>query len=165
MKNRFWTSSLAIFATILGLSTAVQAYPWMEHHANHGSMQQKQGSPHLDRMAKKLNLSAEQQSQLKALHEKQQAAIKAQRAQTLQLQAERSAAWAAPTLDSARLESLRQQEVKQFEAMSKLRLEHQFALAKILSPEQRQKMANWQKERRTHRQEQRKKKHGDQDRD
>ena len=165
MKNRFWTSSLAIFATILGLSTAVQAYPWMEHHANHGSMQQKQGSPHLDRMAKKLNLSAEQQSQLKALHEKQQAAIKAQRAQTLQLQAERSAAWAAPTLDSARLESLRQQEVKQFEAMSKLRLEHQFALAKILSPEQRQKMTNWQKERRAHRQEQRKKKHDDQDRD
>ena len=128
-------------------------------------MQQKQGSPHLDRMAKKLNLTAEQQSQLKALHEKQQAAIKAQRAQTLQLQAERSAAWAAPTLDSARLESLRQQEVKQFEAMSKLRLEHQFALAKILSPEQRQKMANWQKERRAHRQEQRKKKHDDQDRD
>ena len=165
MKNRFWTSSLAIFATILGLSTAVQAYPWMEHHADHGSMQQKQGSPHLDRMAKKLNLSAEQQSQLKALHEKQQATIKAQRAQTLQLQAERSAAWAAPTLDSARLESLRQQEVKQFEAMSKLRLEHQFALAKILSPEQRQKMANWQKERRAHRQEQRKKKHDDQDRD
>ncbi len=165
MKNRFWTSSLAIFATILGLSTAVQAYPWMEHHANHGSMQQKQGSPHLDRMAKKLNLTAEQQSQLKALHEKQQAAIKAQHAQTLQLQAERSAAWAAPTLDSARLESLRQQEIKQFEAMSKLRLEHQFALAKILSPEQRQKMANWQKERRAHRQEQRKKKHDDQDRD
>ena len=165
MKNRFWTSSLAIFATILGLSTAVQAYPWMEHHADHGSMQQKQGSPHLDRMAKKLNLSAEQQSQLKALHEKQQAAINAQRAQTLQLQAERSAAWAAPTLDSARLESLRQQEVKQFEAMSKLRLAHQFALAKILSPEQRQKMANWQKERRAHRQEQRKKKHDDQDRD
>ena len=165
MKNRFWTSSLAIFATILGLSTAVQAYPWMEHHANHGSMQQKQGSPHLDRMAKKLHLTAEQQSQLKALHAKQQAAIKAQRAQTLQLQAERSAAWAAPTLDSARLESLRQQEVKQFEAMSKLRLEHQFALAKILSPEQRQKMANWQKERRAHRQEQRKKKHDDQDRD
>ena len=165
MKNRFWTSSLAIFATILGLSTAVQAYPWMEHHADHGSMQQKQGSPHLDRMAKKLNLTAEQQSQLKALHEKQQAAIKAQRAQTLQLQAERSAAWAAPTLDSARLESLRQQEVKQFEAMSKLRLEHQFALAKILSPEQRQKMANWQKERRAHRQEQRKKNHDDQDRD
>ena len=69
MKNRFWTSSLAIFATILGLSTAVQAYPWMEHHADHGRMQQKQGSQHLERMEKKLNLTAEQQTQLKALHE------------------------------------------------------------------------------------------------
>lgn len=149
MKTRIWTSALAVAATVLGLNTAVQAQPWMGQGQDHGNMRmaQKAGAPHLEQMAKKLGLSAEQQAQLKALHEKQQAAMKTQHEESQKLQAERSAAWAAPTLDSARLESLRQQEVKQFEAMSKLRLEHQLAVAKILTSAQRLQMADWQKER------------------
>lgn len=168
MKARIWTSALAVAATLLGLSTSVQAQPWMgqEHDGMH--MTRKAGAPHLEQMAKKLGLNTEQQNQLKALHEKQQAAMQNQRKQNQKLQEERSAAWAAPTLDAARLESLRQQEVLQFEAMSKLRLEHQLAVAKILTPAQRQQMAAWRKERlsqqheRQHeRQEQRQKNHQD----
>lgn len=152
MKARIWTSALALAATILGLSTTVQAQPWMGQGSEHHGMRmtQKAGSPHLEQMAKKLGLSTEQQEQLKTLHEKQQAAMQSQRQQNQKLQEERSAAWAAPTLDAARLESLRQQEVQQFETMSRLRLEHQLAVAKILTPAQRQQMADWQKKRKVH---------------
>lgn len=149
MKTRIWTSALAVAATVLGLSTAAQAQPWMGQGQEHDGMHmaQKAGAPHVEHMAKKLGLNTEQQNQLKALHEKQRAAMQSQRKQNQKLQEERSAAWAAPTLDAARLESLRQEEVQQFEAMSKLRLEHQLAVAKILTPAQRQQMAQWRKDR------------------
>jgi Spy/CpxP family protein refolding chaperone len=159
MKPRIWTSTLALAATVLGLSAAVQAQPWMGQNPAHNDMRMMHptgAAGHWEQMAKKLGLSSEQEGQIKALHEKQQAAMKAQREQSQQLQAERSAAWAAPTLDAARLESLRQQEVKQFEAMSKLRLEQQLALAKILTPAQRQQMAEKHKARQERRQDARK---------
>jgi Spy/CpxP family protein refolding chaperone len=152
MKTRIWTSVLAIAATVLGLSATAQAQPWMEQNAGHSDMPMahKSGDPHLAQMAKKLGLSAEQQKQIQALHAGQQDAMRSQREQSKKLQAARSAAWAAATLDAARLEDLRQQEIKQFDAMSKLRLEHQLALAKILTPTQRQQMADWQKARHAH---------------
>ena len=149
MKPRIWTSALALAATVLGLSTAVHAHPWEGPGFAQGDMRmaQKSGAPHLEQMAKKLGLSSAQQSQLQALHDKQQAAMQSQREQNQKLQAERSAAWASPTLDAARLESLRQQELQQWDAMGKLRLEHQLAVAKILTPAQRQQMATWQQTR------------------
>ena len=106
--------------------------------------------PHMKRMAQKMGLDATQQAQMNALHEQQRTAMQEHREQSKKLQAERSAAWAAPTLDAARLESLRVQEVKLFETMSRQHLEHQLAMAKILSPEQRQAMQNWQQSHRGH---------------
>lgn len=143
MKVRNWTSAMALGAALLGFTAFAQAHGDM----GHGSMGGESGPRHIEKMAQKIGLTAAQQEQLKALNEKQRAAAKANREERKKLQAERSAAWTAPTLDAARLESLRQQEVKLFDAISRQRLEHQLAVAKILTPEQRQKMAQWRMKR------------------
>ena len=154
MKVRAWTSVLALGAALLGAPVMAQSAAQAPAHeppqawAEHGHM--GVAAPHgarMEKMAEKLGLSAEQKKQLQALHEQEKAGMQAQREQRQKLQAERSAAWAAPTLDAARLENLRVQEVKMFDAMSRQRLEQQLAMAKILTPEQRQKMAEWKKQR------------------
>ena len=99
MKPRIWTSTLALAATVLGLSAAVQAQPWMGQNPAHNDMRMMHptgAAGHWEQMAKKLGLSSKQEGQIKALHEKQQAAMKAQREQSQQLQAERSAASITP---------------------------------------------------------------------
>jgi len=145
MKVRIWTSTLALAAALLGIPALVQACPDMGGGARDGA-----AMPHMEKMAQKIGLSAAQQAQMKALHDQHRAAMQENREQSKKLQAERSAAWAAPTLDAARLENLRVQEVKLFDAMSRQRLEHQLAVAIILSPEQRQAMQNWQQSHRGH---------------
>lgn len=143
MKARIWTSSMALAAALLGFTVVAQAHPGMMEHEVH----EGRTMPHMQQMAQKMGLSAEQQKQLQALHDKQQTAMQANREQSKKLREERSAAWSAPTLDAARLENLRLQEVKLFDAMSRQRLEHRLAVANILTPEQRQKMASWKKDR------------------
>ena len=145
MLVRVWTSSLALAAALLGFSAIAQAHPDMSSMAGRA-----ESVPHIQKMAQRIGLSAGQQEQLQVLHDKRKMAMQAQREQSKKLQQERSAAWAANTLDAARLESLRLQEVKLFDTTSRERLEHRLAVAKVLTPEQRQKMQSWESGRRAH---------------
>jgi len=131
MKKQTLSAWLLAGAAFFGFSGWAQAQPMMGGDHGGAAMQ---------RMATELGLSADQQAQCKALHEREHAAMKANMAQHKAWAEKEHAAWAAPQLDEKQLETLRQEEVQWFDAMSKQRLAHDLAMAKILTPEQRAKM-------------------------
>lgn len=136
MKTKRTLKTLALTLGLAGLMAAAHAAPGgkMGAHGEHN------GQAHFERMAKELNLSAEQQTQMKALHEQRMASMKARGEGQKKARDEARQAWAATPPDAAKLEALRQAQVRDFDARSKADLAHRLAVAKILTPEQRQKM-------------------------
>lgn len=114
---------------------AAQAESW-----KHGNKDTARSEQHWNKMSKKLALTPAQQEQMKTLHQSQRQAMQSQMEQRKKLRQDQRAAMQAPVLDAAKLEDLRQQELRLHDQTSKQRLEHQLAVAKILTPEQRQKM-------------------------
>ena len=123
-----------LLATALATGAA-QAESW-----KHGNKDSARAEQHWNKMSKQLALTPAQQEQMKTLHQSQRQAMQSQMEQRKKLHQDQRAAMQAPALDAAKLEDLRQQELRLHDQTSKQRLEHQLAVAKILTPEQRQKM-------------------------
>ena len=127
------------FAGLL-LATALAAGAAQAESWKHGDKDTARAEQHWNKMTKKLALTPAQQEQMKTLHQSQRQAMQSQMEQRKKLRQDQRAAMQAPVLDAAKLEDLRQQELRLHDQASKQRLEHQLAVAKILTPEQRQKM-------------------------
>ncbi len=127
------------FAGLL-LATALAAGAAQAESWKHGDKDTARAEQHWNKMTKKLALTPAQQEQMKTLHQSQRQAMQSQMEQRKKLRQEQRATMQAPVLDAAKLEDLRQQELRLHDQASKQRLEHQLAVSKILTPEQRQKM-------------------------
>ena len=127
------------FAGLL-LATALAAGAAQAESWKHGDKDTARAEQHWNKMTKKLALTPAQQEQMKTLHQSQRQAMQSQMEQRKKLRQDQRAAVQAPVLDAAKLEDLRQQELRLHDQASKQRLEHQLAVAKVLTPEQRQKM-------------------------
>ena len=127
------------FAGLL-LATALAAGAAQAESWKHGDKDTARAEQHWNKMTKKLALTPAQQEQMKTLHQSQRQAMQSQMEQRKKLRQDQRAAMQAPVLDAAKLEDLRQQELRLHDQASKQRLEHQLAVAKVLTPEQRQKM-------------------------
>ena len=77
---------------------------------------------------------------MRTLQLSQRQAMQSQMEQRQKLRQEQKVAMQAPVPDRAKLEGLRQQELRLHDQASKQRMEHHLAVAAILTPEQRQKM-------------------------
>lgn len=124
-----------LLSSVLAVGLA-QAAPW-----GHDDKDGARAEQHWNKMSKSLALTPAQQEQMKTLRQKQRQAMQSMMEQRKKLHQEQIAAMQAPTPDRVKLENLRQQELRLHDQASKQRLEHQLAMAQILTPEQRKKMA------------------------
>ena len=124
-----------LLSSVLAVGMA-QAAPW-----GHGDKDDARAEQHWSKMSKSLALTPTQQAQMKTLRQNQRQGMQSMMEQRKKLHQEQMAAMQAPTPDRVKLESLRQQELRLHDQASKQRLDNQLAMAQILTPEQRQKMA------------------------
>ena len=99
-----------------------------------------------DRMLDGLNATAAQRAQIKQIAMAAAADLKAQREASRGLHEKGVQIFAAPTVDAAAAESLRQQMSAQHDQSSKRRLQAMLDIAKVLTPEQRAKIGERMKE-------------------
>lgn len=133
MKLRKTLTTVVLGLGLSALAVAASAAP-DDKHAD------KKSGDRFERMAKHLELTAEQKAQLQPLHEQRRAAMQERRRNMQELHKNMQSAWTADAVDEQKLETLRQEQVRQFDADSKAQLQHRLAVAKVLTPAQRQKM-------------------------
>lgn len=96
---------------------------------------------HMDRMLKDIKATDAQRAQIRAIEEATAKDLKAQHEAARALHDKVLALLSQPTIDEAGAESLRQQMQAQHDAMSKRVMQSFIAVAKVLTPEQRQQLA------------------------
>ncbi len=130
------TSLLAFGAA--GLQTA-QAAPG--GHGGHGGGY-SMGSPrHMERMLDSVNATAEQRAQIQQIMTAAREELRGQRVQTRTLREQGMALFSQPTVDARAAEALRVQLQAQQEVASKRMLQAMLDVSRVLSPEQRQQIA------------------------
>jgi Spy/CpxP family protein refolding chaperone len=106
------------------------------------------GPRHMDRMLDSVDATAEQRARIKQITEAGRADMKAQREQGQSLREQSAALFAQPNIDARAAEALRQQMLAQQDQASKRRLQTMLDVSRVLTPEQRQKLANKMQQRR-----------------
>jgi Spy/CpxP family protein refolding chaperone len=102
----------------------------------------------MDRMLDSVDATAEQRARIKQITEAGRADMKAQREQGQSLREQSAALFAQPNIDARAAEALRQQMLAQQDQASKRRLQTMLDVSRVLTPEQRQKLANKMQQRR-----------------
>ena len=120
------------------------------HGGGHGGMMSGRG---LDRMLDGLNATDAQRTQIKQIAQAAAADMQQQRAAGSALREKAAAIFGAPTVDAAAAESLRQQMQALHDQGSKRRLQAMLDASKVLTPEQRAKLADRMKQRQAQMQE------------
>jgi periplasmic protein CpxP/Spy len=134
--NRLLAGLLLASAT-LGMAQAAGP-DGMRGHGGHGGMGMMMlGERGLDA----INASAEQRSQLKQIFESARADLKAQRDSGRALHDQMRLLFTQPTVDARAAETLRQQKMALHDAGSKRMLQAMLEASRVLSPEQRAKLA------------------------
>lgn len=138
-------------AAVLAMGTvAVQAMPG--GHGGHG----RHGGPAAmaggfggfgGHMLDVVNATDAQRSQIKAIYKAARDDLAGQREAGAKLHQQLAALYAAPNIDAAAIESLRQQMGAQHEAASKRMSQASIEAARVLTPEQRAKLAELAKKR------------------
>jgi periplasmic protein CpxP/Spy len=120
-------------------------------HAEHGGpgMGMMANPRHIDRLLDSINASAEQRSQIQAIVKAAQTDLKAQRDQGRALHQQGQALFVQPTVDARAAETLRQQLLAQHDQASKRTLQMMLDISRVLTPEQRAKVAERMAQRRT----------------
>jgi Spy/CpxP family protein refolding chaperone len=103
---------------------------------------------HLQRMLDSVNATADQRTQIQQIVTAAQTDLKAQRAQGRALHQQSQALFAQPTVDARAAEVLRQQMLAQHDQASKRRLQMMLDISRVLTPEQRAKVAERMNQRR-----------------
>ena len=119
-------------------------------HGEHGGGHGMVGSGrHMDRMLDNVNATAEQRTQVQAIVKAAQTDMKAQREAGRSLHQQSQALFTQPTVDARAAETLRQQMLAQHDQASKRRLQMMLDISRVLTPEQRTKMAERMSQRRS----------------
>lgn len=148
---RLGAARLALFTlAVAGAATMLQ--PAWAHEpgmggGRHGGMHGGQGGPGLfggpgmGRMLDSVKATPEQRSQIEALVKAAQPEMQAARENGRKLREQHMALMAQPTVDARALETLRQQQLAQHDAASKRMNQLMLDVSRVLTPEQRQQLA------------------------
>jgi periplasmic protein CpxP/Spy len=146
-----WLVGTAVLALLaVAAQTAFAAPGEMRHEGRLGGMHggdHMQGH-HLQRMLDSVNATPEQRSQIKQLADAAQADMASQRSAQRKLHTDQQALFAQPTVDARAAETLRQQMQAQHEVASKRMLQLKLDISRVLSPQQRQQLAERMQKRR-----------------
>jgi protein CpxP len=143
---------IAVSATI-ALSAWAQPGPGGHHHGGgFGGPAMFMGSPEhvgraVDHMLDGLNATDAQRTQIKQIVQQAAADLKAQHDAGRGLHEKSLQIFTAPTVDPAAAESVRQQMVAQHDATSRRVLQAMLDISRVLTPEQRAKIAEHMKQR------------------
>ena len=137
-------------ASLLGLAVSTAAFA-APH--GHDMMAGGWGGGHfMQRMLDRVNATPEQRAQIKAITDAAATERKAQFQANRGLHEQMMALFTQPAIDANAAEALRQQQMAQFDAASKRRLQTMLQVANVLTPEQRQQIAQEMAQRRDMRQ-------------
>jgi Spy/CpxP family protein refolding chaperone len=130
------TAAVALSA---GLLQTAQAMPG--GHGG-GGMGMMMASPrHMDRMLDGIQATPEQRAQLQQIFGAARQELQAQRQQGQSLREQAAALWSQPSVDARAAEALRQQMQARQDQASKRMLQAMLEASRVLSPEQRQQLA------------------------
>ena len=134
------------FATVAASADAQERGPGPMHHAGPGAMMMFGGSPeqvarHVDRMLDGLSATDAQRSQIKQIAQAAAADLKTQHEAGKALRERGLQIFAAPTVDANAAESVRQQIEAQHDQASRRMLQAMLDVSRVLTPEQRAKIA------------------------
>lgn len=139
----------AVAAALVVGAGAVQAMPG--GHGRHGGPAAMAGGPAFGafggHMLDVANATDAQRSQIKTIFKAARDDLSGQREAGAKLHQQLAALYAAPNIDAAAIESLRQQMSAQHEAASKRMSQASIEAARVLTPEQRAKIAEVAKKR------------------
>ena len=148
-----WMLSSMVLAVAATLALSAWAQPNGSHHgmsnmnnmnSGHGMMRGGRG---IDHMLDGLNATDAQRAQIKQIYKSAADDLKAQREAGRALHERSMQIFAAPNVDAAAAESVRQQMLQQHDQASKRMLQARLDASKVLTPEQRAKMAERMKQR------------------
>lgn len=118
--------------------------PMHGHHHMHGG---PMGGRAVERMLDRVNATAEQRTQIRAVLDAARAEQRAQAPARRQLHEQALALLAQPTIDTAALENLRQQQLVQHDQASQRQLRTMVEVANVLTPQQRAQIAQEMRQR------------------
>jgi periplasmic protein CpxP/Spy len=144
-----WMLSSMVLAVAATLTLSAWAQPGGHHGmggmgGGHGMMM---GGRSVDHMLDGLNATDAQRTQIKQIYKSAADDLKAQREAGRALHERSMQIFAAPNVDAAAAESVRQQMLQQHDQASKRMLQAKLDASKVLTPEQRAKMAERMKQR------------------
>ena len=138
-------SAAGLLVAVAGLGAGqVQAQPAAPHHAAHHRMAPGMGMPGLaipERLLDEVGASAEQKSKLREIFQAAGNDLRNQREAGRALHDQMLALMAAPQVDAAAAEALRQQQLARHDALTKRSLQAMLDAQAVLTPEQRAKIA------------------------
>jgi periplasmic protein CpxP/Spy len=137
---RKWTwLALALPLTLGGVTyTAANAYAFPGHGG--GAEMHERMQARMDRILTDAGATDAQKAQVKSIWAGLQPQLKAAHQQHFQLRQQIEQALAAPTIDTAGIEKLRQQAVQSIDRASSLLTQGMVGTAQVLTPDQRQKV-------------------------
>jgi periplasmic protein CpxP/Spy len=149
-----------IAGVVLAVSATVALSAWAQHPGGHGHGGMMggpglfMGSPEhvnraVDHMLDRLSATDAQRAQIKAIAQQAAADLKAQREAGRGLHERAAQVLTAPTIDANAAEAVRQQMIQQHDATSRRVLQAMLDVSRVLTPEQRAKIAEHMKERAT----------------
>lgn len=148
------TLALALAGGAVLATPHAQAAPGGGHEAGMGGMGGMPGMPmlgaprHLERLLDDVGASADQKSQIKSILEAARTDLKAQHEAGRTLMQQQMDLFTQPTVDARAAEALRQQMLTRHDQASKRMLQAMLDVSRVLTPEQRQKLAARMNERR-----------------
>lgn len=142
----FGAAALAAALAVGGV--AAQAQPGPGHHGGPGLMGPGLFGGHMEHVLDLVNATDAQRSQIEAIFKAAQQDLASQRDSGRALHEQMAALYAAPNIDATAIEAVRQQMGVQHEAASKRLSQASVDAARVLTPEQRAKIADVMKKRR-----------------
>lgn len=145
-----WMLSGVVVAVAATFALSAWAMPGgYGHHGmgERGGYGMMMGGRGVDRMLDGLNASDAQRSQIKQIFKTAADDLKGQREQRRALRERSMQVFAAPNVDAAAAESVRQQMLQQHDQASKRMLQAMLDASKVLTPEQRVKLGERMKQR------------------
>lgn len=145
-----WTLSAVVVVVAATFALSAWAMPGGHGHrgmGGEGGYGMTMGGRGVDHMLDGLNATDAQRSQIKQIYKAAADDLKGQREQRRALRERSLQILAAPTVDAAAAESVRQQMLQQHDQSSRRMLQASLDASKVLTPEQRAKLAERMKQR------------------
>ncbi|HSV71116.1 MAG TPA: Spy/CpxP family protein refolding chaperone [Methylibium sp.] len=137
--------------SLLAVGSAVALTAWAAPHAGHGGSMAMDSPRHVGRMVERLLDGAQatdaQRAQVRQIVDAAAADLKAQRDAGRSLREQQLQLFTQPTVDANAVEQLRQKQLVQHEQASKRITQAMLEISRVLTPEQRAKLAERMKAR------------------